>query len=261
MGAIEASGRYTPMANASPETPQSMAPMATPPPERTSPQGSSPESTPSMMVFISVAWGAGSSRAPNVQALPNSSTVAATAQQAKAAPRSCPSCCFPGVAPTRYPVLRSCEMSPALDAAMATTVPTVNTAAFAPVAVQPISANTVATPSSVTSVMPEVGCDETPTSPTMRAATATKSTPNTATPSAQTARGQKVMSPAKTPGMRQTSGTSAMAPKTKLPGRSRSVLTPELFRPRATAVKAPTMVGRPRSTVRIPATATAPAPM
>ena len=54
-----------------------------------------------MTVFISVACGAGSSREPNVYALPSRSTVAATAQQAKAAPMSWPNCCRAGVAPTR----------------------------------------------------------------------------------------------------------------------------------------------------------------
>ena len=54
------------MAKASPDTPQSTAPRASPPPESTSPQGRSPDSTPSMTVFISVAWGAGTSGEPNV---------------------------------------------------------------------------------------------------------------------------------------------------------------------------------------------------
>ena len=49
-------------------------------------------------------------------------TVAATAQQAQAAPMSWPSCWRAGVAPTRKPVLRSWEMSPALEAATATMV-------------------------------------------------------------------------------------------------------------------------------------------
>jgi hypothetical protein len=37
-----------------------------PAPERTSPHGSAPDSTPSMMVFMSVACGAGISFVPNV---------------------------------------------------------------------------------------------------------------------------------------------------------------------------------------------------
>ena len=45
-----------------------------------------------MIVFISVACGAGISFEPNSYALPSSITVAATAQHAKAAPISWPSC-------------------------------------------------------------------------------------------------------------------------------------------------------------------------
>ena len=74
------------MAKASPDTPQSIAPMERPPPVSTRPQGSSPERTPSMIVFIKVACGAGRSRVPKEYALPRSSTVAATAQHANAAP-------------------------------------------------------------------------------------------------------------------------------------------------------------------------------
>ena len=151
-------------------------------------------------------------------------------------------------------------MSPAFEAAIATTVPTVRTAARAPTNVHPKAAKTEATPSKVTSVIPLVGCDETPTRPTIRAATATKRTPKMATPAAQTARCGKERSPAKTPGTSvQTIGTSAMAVTTNQPGRSS--LTSVRRKPLATAAKAPHMVGRLRTTVRMPATATAPAPM
>src|SRR5205085_4093991 len=107
---------------------------------------------------------------------------------------------------------------PALDAAMATIVPTVRTAARAFASVQPAAAKTVATPRSVTSAMPDVGCEETPTMPTMRAATATKRTPKIPTPAAQTARGSGPMPPAKTPGTSaQTATTDATATATKEP--------------------------------------------
>jgi hypothetical protein len=162
-------------------------------------------------------------------------------------------------------------MSPALEAAMATIVPTVRTAARAPGSVQPAAAKMDAMPSSVTSAMPDVGCDETPTMPTMRAATATKSTPKTPTPAAHTARWRGPIPPAKTPGTRPaTSTTNATPPSTKTGGRSRSDLSsrPEATtsgallvpNPRATAVKAAIIDGRPRRRVRIPAVATAPAP-
>jgi len=54
------------MANANPLTPHSIAEMATPAPVPTSGHGNDPASTPSMMVFISVACGAGTSGEPNV---------------------------------------------------------------------------------------------------------------------------------------------------------------------------------------------------
>ena len=47
----------------------------------------------------------------------------------------------------------------------------------------PAAAKSEATPRSVTSVMPEVGWEETPTIPTMRAATVTNSTPKKISPS------------------------------------------------------------------------------
>ena len=93
-------------------------------------------------------------------------------------------------------------MSPALEAATATIVPTVSTAAprrrLGPAA----AAKTEATPSSVTRVIPEMGCEETPTIPTIRAATVTKRMPKTPTPAAHTARCRRSISPAKTPGTR-----------------------------------------------------------
>ncbi len=160
-------------------------------------------------------------------------------------------------------------MSPALLAAIATIVPTVSTPARAPASTQPAAANTEAVPSSVTSAIPEVGCDETPTMPTMRAATATNSTPKKPTPAASTARWKGAMSPANTPGTSPaTSTTVATPPKTNHEGRSRSVPlagrggapAASRRRPRATAANAAHIVGSPRSTVRIPAVATAPAP-
>ena len=150
-------------------------------------------------------------------------------------------------------------------------MPTVSTAARAPGSVQPAAANTEAMPSSVTSVMPEVGCDETPTMPTIRAATATNRMPNTPTPAAQHRPLQRAMSPANTPGTsagdehhdrdaaeHEAAGQVAVG---ALAGPASARAAPRPRRPRATARKAPAMVGSPRSTVRMPAVATAPAPM
>src|SRR5512139_2967695 len=106
-------------------------------------------------------------------------------------------------------------MSPALLAATATMVPTVSTPARALASTQPAAANTDAVPSRVTSAMPEAGCEETPTMPTMRAATVTNSTPNTPTPAASTARCTALISPANTPGTKPaTSTTTATPPNT-----------------------------------------------
>ena len=164
-------------------------------------------------------------------------------------------------------------MSPAFDAAIATIVPTVRTAARAFPSVQPAAAKSDAIAISVTSVMPDVGCEETPTMPTMRAATATKRTPKTPTPAAQTARGSGPMWPAEDPGhergredderdaaeheaagqvavrARDASGGIALAP----PRPPRTPFT--------TARNAPAIVGKFLRTVRMPAVATAPAPM
>src|SRR5258707_6624131 len=118
-----------PTANERAGSPAMIAQIESAEPVPTSAHGSDPERTPSITVFISVACGAGSSGDPKVKARPSRSTVPAMAQQAQAAPRNWPNCCFAGVAPTRKPVFKSCEMSPAFEAAMQTTVPTVRMAA------------------------------------------------------------------------------------------------------------------------------------
>ena len=164
-------------------------------------------------------------------------------------------------------------MSPALEAATATMVPTVSTAARAPTSVQPKAAKTLAVPRRVTSVIPEVGCDDTPMMPTMRAATETNSTPKIPTPRPQIARWSVPSSLPKTCGTSpETRTTTSTPPRTKMPGRSRSrsgespasSADPGLRLPRSPRVTASTervIAGRLRSTVRMPATATAPAPM
>src|SRR5580765_3466063 len=115
-------------------------------------------------------------------------------------------------------------MSPAFEAAMQTTVPTVRMAARADGSRQPQSTKTTETPSSVTRVMADVGFDDTPMRPTMRDDTTTKATPNTATPMAATRRGTNDMWPASNPGTATSvtmtiSGTST----TTQEGMSRSV--------------------------------------
>ena len=93
-------------------------------------------------------------------------------------------CCFHGVAPMRWPVLRSCEVSPAFEAAMQTTPPMVMASAPKAGAVQPLTRKMAAVAISVAMVMPETGDAELPTIPTMRAETVTKRKPKTTTSSA-----------------------------------------------------------------------------
>src|SRR5260370_223368 len=90
-------------------------------------------------------------------------------------------CCFQGVAPMRWPVLRSCEVSPALEAAMQTTPPMVMARAPKAGAVQPLTRKMAAVAISVAMVMPETGEAELPTMPTMRGETVTKRKAKTAT--------------------------------------------------------------------------------
>jgi hypothetical protein len=116
--------------------------------------------------------------------------------------------------------------------------------------------------------MAEVGFDETPMRPTIREATTTNARPKTATPSAERNRGPVAMSPARRPGTaKSTITTNTGVPRTIHAGRSRSVrgasvpLTPVAPTSRRTAAIDAYMVGIERTTVRIPAAATAPAPM
>src|SRR3972149_458020 len=66
-----------PTAKARPGRPANIAPIEKAEPERTRPQGSEPARTPSITVFISVAWGAGSSVEPKGEACPRSSNAPA----------------------------------------------------------------------------------------------------------------------------------------------------------------------------------------
>ena len=66
-------------------------------------------------------------------------------------------CCSRGVAPTRKPVLRSCEVVPPFEAAMHTTAATVSAVSVAALPVWPNSTKTRQVNSSVATVMPEIG--------------------------------------------------------------------------------------------------------
>src|SRR5258706_4689586 len=162
-------------------------------------------------------------------------------------------------------------MSPAFDAAIQTTDPTVSIAARAAGSVQPNSTKATEAPTNVTSVIAEVGFEETPIKPTMRDDTTTKQTPKMATPSAATSRGPKAMLPASSPGTATRVTTTASGTTTTIhDGTSRSVrgvlspsfmATPPRRRPRMTAANELAIVGRDLITATMPAAATAPAPM
>ena len=72
------------------------------------------------------------------------------------------------------PVLRSWEESPAIEAAMATDVPTMSAVALPARSVHPSSRKTALVPSSVAIAMPDVGLEVTPTRPTILELTVTK---------------------------------------------------------------------------------------
>src|SRR5919106_314013 len=103
-------------------------------------------------------------------------------------------------------------MSPAFEAAMHTTVPTVRIAARAEGSVQPQRTKTRATPSRVTRVMPEVGLDDTPIRPTMRDETTTKRAPKLPPPGAAGGRGGNGMPPAGRPEIKTGPRTTPAGP-------------------------------------------------
>src|SRR6185312_16037846 len=96
---------------------------------------------------------------PSVRPMANTETVA---------PTMSPSCCFAGVAPTRNPVFRSCEVLPAFADAMQTTPPMVIAKAPYAADVQPRIKNTAQVAINVAIAMPEIGFDDVPINPVMR---------------------------------------------------------------------------------------------
>ena len=68
-----------------------------------------------MIVAISVACGAGSDVDPITMIRCRYSVVMPMTNDAVSTPMTRPTCCRIGVAPTRKPVFRSCEVAPAID--------------------------------------------------------------------------------------------------------------------------------------------------
>src|SRR4051812_46118550 len=94
------------------------------------------------------------------------------------APTKIAICWAEGVAPTREPVLRSCEVVPPFDDAMQT-IPAIDRAArrySGPT--QPRTTKIAQVKRSVAIVMPEIGFDDEPSSPVIRELTVTNRNPN-----------------------------------------------------------------------------------
>ena len=87
-------------------------------------------------------------------------------------------CWYFGVAPTRNPVFKSCDVVPPFEAAIQTMPPIESAVTKYGGAVQPMIRNTKQVKSSVATVIPEIGFDDEPTSPVSRDDTVTNRNPN-----------------------------------------------------------------------------------
>src|SRR5207248_4763981 len=97
----------------------------------------------------------------------------------ESAPTRMAICCREGVAPTRYPVLRSCEVVPPLEMAMQAMAAMERAAILYGAVVQPSEKKMSEVMRSVATVIPLIGFDELPTSPVSRELTVTKRNPRT----------------------------------------------------------------------------------
>src|SRR5258707_15882707 len=87
-------------------------------------------------------------------------------------------CCCHGVAPTRKPVFKSCEVVPPLDEAIHT-IPAIDSAVMrysGPI--QPSNTKIRHVSNKVAIVMPEIGLDDDPITPVIRELTVTNTKPN-----------------------------------------------------------------------------------
>src|SRR3954469_1884687 len=85
-----------------------------------------------------------------------------------ATPMMSASCCLAGVAPTRKPVFKSCEVLPALADAMQTTPPMLMASAKNAGAVHPMTKNMAHVAMRVAIAMPEMGFEDVPINPVIR---------------------------------------------------------------------------------------------
>src|SRR6266851_5294510 len=84
------------------------------------------------------------------------------------------SCCRQGVPPTKKAVFKSWEMVPPLEAAMPTMAAVVSAINWSEADVQPRARKIKQVSSSVATTIPEIGLDDDPISPVIRALTVAK---------------------------------------------------------------------------------------
>ena len=116
-------GKYKPTANGNTGIPKISTTIAMNAPAKTNPQGSDPPITPSIISFINIPCGAGSSSVPYPKDASNNHKIAPITSADTATPINSPICCLYGVAPTKKPVFKSCEVSPEIAAITQITVP------------------------------------------------------------------------------------------------------------------------------------------
>src|SRR4029453_15426762 len=115
-----------------------------------------------MIVDISVACGAGNDCEPMPITSFRYNVVNPITSAETMTPMMRPICCELGVAPTRKPVLRSCDVAPAMAAAMHTTEPTQIAIGAYRSPVQPTATKIVQVRINVAMVIPEMGFAELP---------------------------------------------------------------------------------------------------
>ena len=97
------------------------------------------------------------------------------------APTKSAICWLRGVAPTMYPLFKSCDVAPALAAAIQIIPPTTRAMGSYALPVQPTAIKIKQVPIKVAMVIPLMGLLEEPISPTIREETVTKKAPNITT--------------------------------------------------------------------------------
>ena len=174
------------------------------------------------------------------------------------APKSSPICCFIGVAPTRNPVFKSCDTSPAIAAMTQIMEPIVIAATIPLLSPFPVFRRIIVAINSVAIAIPDTGLLLLPTSPTILEETVAKKKPKTTIMSA----------PSRFTGIIGSSHIkTAIAPvprSTKAMGRSISSLEVPLalkLKPFTALWKVLTINGKDFIRLITPPASTAPAPM